>query len=74
MRISLHTFIKKALFDIWTAKERLFKILKENLEDIEKFLGEDLEEYGPFQQGESALLPKNIADILITNGKAEEIE
>ncbi len=26
MRISLHTFIKKALFDIWTAKERLFKV------------------------------------------------
>ncbi len=47
---------------------------KKNLvfkEDIESFLGDDLEEYGPFEKGQTAELPTGVADILINNGKAE---
>ncbi|MBD3248668.1 hypothetical protein GF336_01345 [Candidatus Woesearchaeota archaeon] len=43
-------------------------IFKEN---IEKFLGDDLEEYGPFEKDQTAELPSGVADILINSGKAE---
>ena len=41
--------------------------------DVPKFIGENLEEYGPFEAAEAAELPKKIADVLVDKGRAEEI-
>ncbi len=43
------------------------------LESIEPFAGEELEMYGPFAKDESAILPCELADILIAQGKAVEL-
>ena len=40
---------------------------------VPKFLGRKLEAYGPFEADEITSLPKDIADILIRKGRAEEI-
>ena len=40
---------------------------------IQKFIGPELEEYGPFEEEDIANLPTEIADVLIGKGKAEEI-
>jgi len=41
---------------------------------VPKFVGEDLEEYGPFEEEDIANLPIEIVDLLITKGRAEEIK
>jgi len=43
------------------------------LENIDQFVGEELEPYGPFENEEEATLPKELADVLISQGKAEEL-
>jgi DNA replication initiation complex subunit (GINS family) len=40
---------------------------------VPKFVGKELEEYGPFQEEDIANLPADIADVLIGKGRAEEI-
>ena len=40
---------------------------------VPKFIGEELEEYGPFEEEDIANLPGEIADVLISKGRAEEI-
>jgi len=40
---------------------------------VPKFVGTELEEYGPFSEEDIANLPSEIADVLIGKGKAEEI-
>ncbi|MDO8623268.1 MAG: hypothetical protein Q7R52_03395 [archaeon] len=42
-------------------------------EDVEEFVGFDGEKVGPFEKGQIANLPKEIAKILIGDGKAEII-
>ncbi len=42
------------------------------LEPIEQFYGEELEQYGPYQPNEEITLPEQLADILISQGKAVE--
>src|SRR3989344_2320770 len=42
------------------------------LNPVPKFVGKELEVYGPFEEEEMANLPAEIADILITKGRAEE--
>jgi len=42
-------------------------------ENVPKFLGKELEVYGPFDPEETATLPTELADILIKKGKAEEV-
>ena len=44
------------------------------LYSVPKFVGKELEEYGPFEEEDIANLPGDIADILIGKGRAEEIE
>ena len=39
--------------------------------EIPKFIGSDLNEYGPFQAGDEADVPPKIADVLINKGRAE---
>ncbi|MEK6828420.1 MAG: hypothetical protein AABX78_03650 [Nanoarchaeota archaeon] len=40
---------------------------------VSKFVGPELEEYGPFEEEDIASLPVEIADLLISKGRAEEI-
>jgi DNA replication initiation complex subunit (GINS family) len=41
-------------------------------EDVDKFVGEELEVYGPFKAKEESKLPKQIALLLIKKGKATQ--
>lgn len=43
------------------------------LSAIPKFVGKELEEYGPFEEEDIASLPVEIANVLINKGRAEEI-
>jgi DNA replication initiation complex subunit (GINS family) len=40
---------------------------------VPKFLGKELEVYGPFEEEDMATLPSEIAEVLISKGRAEEI-
>ena len=40
---------------------------------VPKFLGKELEVYGPFEEEDVANLPGEVADVLIKKGRAEEI-
>ena len=40
--------------------------------DVPKFVGENLEVYGPFEQEEVAELPSEIANLLVVKGRAQE--
>ncbi len=44
------------------------------LSQIPKFMGKELEVYGPFNPDDMASLPNEIADILIKKGRAEELK
>ena len=60
-------------------KEKEEPLKKDNImvrfvQNVPKFVGSDLEQYGPFQIEDIANLPKQLADILISKGNAEEIE
>ena len=41
---------------------------------VPRFVGHQLEVYGPFEEDDTANLPEEIADILIKKGRAEEIK
>lgn len=41
---------------------------------VPKFVGEDLEVYGPFEENDMANLPAAIADVLVNKGRAEEMD
>lgn len=41
---------------------------------VPKFVGKEIEEYGPFEEEEIANLPREIANVLIGKGRAEEIK
>ncbi len=43
------------------------------LHAVPKFVGRELEVYGPFVEEDMANLPSDIADILISKGRAEEV-
>ncbi len=42
-------------------------------EFVQKFIGLDMKEYGPFEQGDEVELPAEIAQLLIKRGKAAQI-
>ncbi len=44
------------------------------LTDTPIIVGPDLKEYGPFRAGEEVPLPREVADLLVRDGKAEVIE
>ncbi len=44
------------------------------LESVDQFFGEELEQYGPFKQDEEISIPGQLADILISQGKAAELQ
>ena len=41
---------------------------------VPKFVGPELEEYGPYNEEDIGTLPPEVADVLINKGKAEEIK
>ena len=41
---------------------------------VPKFVGKELEEYGPFEEEDVANLPTELANVLIEKGRAEEIQ
>ncbi len=43
------------------------------LSPVPKFVGKELEHYGPFEEEDMATLPSDIADLLISKSRAEEI-
>ncbi len=43
-------------------------------EAVEQFYGEELEQYGPYNAYEEITLPEQLADILISQGKAAELQ
>ena len=40
---------------------------------VPKFVGPELEEYGPFEEEDIANLPVEVAEVIVSRGKAEEI-
>ena len=56
-----------------TEDERKTKFVK-FVRPVEQFVGSELELYGPFESEAKAYLPTDIADILINDGRATEIE
>lgn len=85
----LDNFRDKVLFNILAEKLPSFEqpmeepekneIAKETktvrfLSAVPKFVGKELEVYGPFEEENIANLPSEIADLLIGKGRAEEIE
>ncbi len=53
-------------------KEEKNKLIR-FLYDVPKFIGDDLNIYGPFQKEDIASLPEIIADILISKGSTKEV-
>ncbi|MFT4304954.1 MAG: hypothetical protein ACMXX8_02595 [Candidatus Woesearchaeota archaeon] len=43
------------------------------INSVPKFMGKELEVYGPFEEEDVASLPEEIADLLIKKGRAEEL-
>lgn len=43
------------------------------ISNVSKFVGRDLEVYGPYNQGETVTLPKELGLVLVAKGKAKEI-
>ena len=41
--------------------------------DVPEFMGTDLESYGPFEEGDSPVIPDDNAEILVNRGNAEEV-
>ncbi len=62
---------KKHDIDI-PAQQRETKLIR-FITQVPKFVGKELEIYGPFDEEDVANLPFEIADILIRKGKAEEV-
>lgn len=55
------------------AKVEKVNIMVKFTDPVPKFVGKELESYGPFLPEDTANLPRQIAEILIKKGKAEEI-
>ena len=56
------------------SKEEKTSKLVRFLYAVPKFVGKELEEYGPFEEEDIANLPAEIADVLISKEKVEEIK
>ncbi len=60
--------------DLKTTQEQGNTILLRIISPIPKFIGDDLEVYGPFDEEDIASLPQRVADVLIKNNRAEIIK
>ena len=71
--LSEHENINEKPKDIKTDQKTRTKIIKV-LEHVPQFIGLDMQVYGPFNQKETAVLPEEIAELLIEKKIAEIIE
>ena len=55
-------------------KEQEKLVLVTILEDVSKFVGMNMKNYGPFEKGELTTLPEPNADLLVNKGLAEKTE
>ncbi len=55
-------------------KEQEKLVLVTILEDVQKFVGMNMKNYGPFKKGELTTLPGPNADLLVNKGLAEKTE
>lgn len=55
-------------------KEQEKLLLVTILEDVQKFVGMNMKNYGPFRKGDLTTLPEPNADLLINKGLAEKTE
>ena len=69
-----HTFSQQAVpqRSLNTTEQKSSKRVR-FLEEVQQFVGEELEQYGPFHPRDLAAIPPNLADILISSGKAVEV-
>ena len=65
--------LKKEPKEIKTEDNNKLKLIR-FLTEIPKFIGTDLNIYGPFEREDLANLPKDIAKTLIEKKRAEEIK
>lgn len=63
----------ESLGDVVNGDSNRKKYMVSFIEDVEEFLGFDGKKIGPFKKGERAKLPREVANILIDDGKAEKI-
>jgi DNA replication initiation complex subunit (GINS family) len=54
-------------------KEEKFNKMVRFLQPVPKFIGEDMQIYGPFEPEDIANLPERVSEILIKNNRAESI-
>lgn len=65
--------IKDEIVNLESQKsERINKLIR-FLHSVPKFIGEDMQVYGPFEAEDIANLPEKVSEILIKNNRAEEI-
>jgi len=76
----LFRMIAALVGDFRSERKRIFEEeQKENkpgivfLEDVPKFVGTDLKEYGPFKKGDEAELPEELSEVLVRRGAARPI-
>jgi len=60
------------ILNIQKEKDRPSRLIR-FLEPVPQFIGEDLLDYGPYDEEDVAKLPREIADVLIQKERAEEI-
>ncbi|MDP2750965.1 MAG: hypothetical protein Q8O89_09110 [Nanoarchaeota archaeon] len=65
--------ISKDFFSVKKKEKKETKLIR-FVHAVPKFLGKELETYGPFTEDDIANLPSDIADVLIKKERAEEIE
>jgi DNA replication initiation complex subunit (GINS family) len=54
-----------------TGQRDLNKVLVKTLSQVPMFVGTDMKEYGPLEKGETATLPKKVAEILVSRKMAQ---
>ena len=76
---TLDKYRKNLLLDLFAGKTPVKEVQKEMthvkfLSQVPKFVGPELEVYGPFDANSETDLPPAIASVLINKGRAEEIK
>lgn len=75
----LFNLLKNKLPEVIKEKEVQEEIKSQNklirfMQALPKFIGDDLNTYGPFEEEDIANIPEKVANVLITRKKAEEIK
>ena len=63
----------KEIWEVWLENQEKTRLVR-FLNSVPKFMGEDLNIYGPFDAEDISHLPNEVASLLIKRKRAEEIE